>query len=73
MGAEQNSPGSDLTFVSMTTLGGPLCGLSWGFPSRVMSFLCYHKAFLHKDRWNSARGLFDGPIIVLLWAGERDS
>lgn len=46
----------------MTTLGGPLCGLSWGFLSRVMSFLCYHKAFLHKDRWNSAHGLFDWPF-----------
>lgn len=41
-----NSPGSDPASVSMTTLRGPLSESSWGFLSRVMSSLCFHKAFL---------------------------
>lgn len=45
-----NSPGSDPASVSMTTLKGPLSGSSWGFLSRVMSSLCFHKAFLESTQ-----------------------
>lgn len=41
-----NAPENDPASVSMTTLGGPLSGFSWGFLSRAMSSLCFHTAFL---------------------------
>lgn len=48
-----HSPGSGPASVSRIKLKGPLCGLSWGFLSRVTSSLYFHKAFLNQRNTNT--------------------